>query len=136
MQLNSTQYGERLPDGSVRKPEVSALSGRPLVPGDPRITLGRFIIGVTASEWHNMSKAERVAMKAEWEQALSTVPEPEPLAQAGPDYDAMTVQELRQLAEGRGVDLSGRTRKEDIVQALRAEDVRARFAETPAGEES
>jgi hypothetical protein len=39
-----------------------------------------------------------------------------------PAYDALTVEDLRALAEERGVDLAGRTRKADIIAALREAD--------------
>ncbi len=37
-------------------------------------------------------------------------------------YEALTVADLRELAEQRGVDLDGITRKADIIAALEADD--------------
>lgn len=43
-------------------------------------------------------------------------------AESQPDYDDLTVAELKDLADERGVDLGGASRKADIIQALRADD--------------
>jgi hypothetical protein len=56
------------------------------------------------------------------EQSLGApLPEFDPAVQrdAAPVYEALTVDELKVLAAERGIDLTGRTRKAEIIAALR-----------------
>jgi hypothetical protein len=43
-------------------------------------------------------------------------------ADAGAGYDDMTVAELKELAEDRGVEFDSRAKKQDLVEALEAAD--------------
>lgn len=128
--LRENQFGITMPDGARRAPLVSALTGKQLEPGDMTLTLPgtRYVVGVKAMEWKRLKPAQRQAMKEEW---AREVPRQEPSLEGDlveQDYEAMTADELRSLAAERGVDLAGRGRgKEGIIQALRADDVRAQF---------
>jgi hypothetical protein len=125
--LHESQYGR---DGM--KPERSAISGRALAPEDVYTSVNGYKIGVKAVEWRNMSRAEKDALRAEWEANLpagagrASSAEPD-----APDYDALSMDELKALASERGVEISGRRSKDDIRQALRVADVTARFAPAP-----
>lgn len=125
--LDATQYGHV--DGAP--PEASALSGRPLKPGSPIIHLGDgYLVGVTPKEWRSMSGVEVEALKAEWAAQFAQA-KADTQASVPKSYDDMSLDELKQVAQDKGVDISGRKSKIDIAQALRVADVTARVAENP-----
>lgn len=43
--------------------------------------------------------------------------------EAEPDFSAMKVDELRAYAEGKGIDLGGAVKKDDIIKAIKAKPV-------------
>lgn len=125
--LHESQYGR---DGM--KPERSAISGRALAPEDVYTSINGYKVGVKAVEWRNMSRVEKDALRAEWTANLPSAPgSANPIEPDAPDYDAMTMAELKTLAADRGVDIGGRSSKEDVRQALRVADVAARFNPAP-----
>src|SRR5690606_5747860 len=111
--LSERQYGTVYPDGVVTEPELSALSGRRLEPGDVTIQIGAYRIGVTATEWRRLTPDQQAILRADWEHQL---PAAAPEAQDVVDYNAMTLDELKAHAGERGVDLTGRRSKESVVQ--------------------
>lgn len=138
--LNHTQYGERDADGRVvRLPENSAITGRPLEPGDVTVRLATgHLVGVKAREWRATRPNERQALRQTWQAQLAAVAAATAQVLAGPDYDSKTNAQLDALALERGVDMTGAARKEDKIARLRSADVGERFAsdtvELPQGE--
>jgi hypothetical protein len=125
--LDETQYGETREDGTVREPEGSVISGRPIKPGDVRVSFGdsRYFVMVKAFEWRKMTEPEQAAMRAFWRDLLPAgAPVPPKVEKT---YEDMTERELRQLGQDRGVKLSSRMGKDDLVNALRVADVTSRF---------
>lgn len=84
------------------------------------------------SEEENARRAG-LAQKAEAPGVAS--PEPADDTTTAPDYAIMSVDELRALAEERGVELGGAKRKTDIVELLREYDEIMAEGEQSAGED-
>jgi hypothetical protein len=124
------QYGQAQPDGTRTKPEVSAISGRPVLKGDPIITIGDYTVSVKADEWRRLTEAQRALLKAEWAELLPKpqAGEPEKTAYADLSFD-----DLKALATERGLDISGRRSSQSIVQALEADDIQKQLTAPPAG---
>lgn len=122
--LHETQIGR---DGA--KPEASAISGKALTPEDAYIGINGYWVGVKARELASMTPAEQKALRDEWASKLPAA-KAQPAEPDQPDYDAMTLDDLKSLATERGVDMAGRRSKEDFRQALRVADVTTRFTPT------
>lgn len=134
MTIDETRFGEIRPDGSVREPSVSVISGRTLGTGDVRVQIkgSRYFVRVKAFEWRNMNQAEKRAMRDEWDHQVPSGEAPE-IAPDQPAYDDMNMEELKAEAERRGVDLTGRrASKQHVADALRADDVARRFGPVSA----
>lgn len=125
--LHENQYGR---DG--RKPERSAISGRALAPEDVYTSINGYTLGAKAVEWRSLSLAEKRALKAEWANTLPTSASNSQAEPQRPDYDSMSLDELKAYAVEHEVDITGRRSKADIAQALRVADVSARFASPEA----
>lgn len=128
--LRSEQVGRYL-EGSVQEPARSALSGKPLAPGYAQINLGggRFV-RVAGGEWRGLTRAERDALKAEWQRHARDVDAAAGReAPADPELDALSFNELKALAASENIDISGRRSAEDVRHAIRSARVHARFAE-------
>lgn len=67
--------------------------------------------------------ADQLRVLAAWASAVADVLQPEIVEPAeGVMYPLMTVSELKTLADERGVDLAGASRKADIIATLEAAD--------------
>lgn len=119
--LHETHYGTHR-----RRPTYSAISGKPLDTGDALVKVGGYFIGVKASEWRSMTTEEKEAMRQEW---TAMLPAPEPVEPSAPVYEDMAFEDLKTLATERGIDITGRRSSSAVINALRAADVAARFAE-------
>lgn len=131
--LNENQIGVTNADGSRRLPEVSAISGLPLAPGDPTITFpdSPYFVRIQVSEWLRMNDAEREAMRAEWPRQFPAAPEPS--APTEPPLEDLSLDDLKALAATESIDLAGRSKKADIIAAIRVARVQARFNAPEAG---
>jgi len=118
MPLHEKQYS------NTGKPETSALSGKTLNPEDPYFQIKGYTLGVKARELWGLSAEEFEAMKTAWADDLPAAVEPEAVV---PAYEDLSFEDLKSLANKRGVDITGRRSKEDIRQALVAADVMERF---------
>lgn len=120
MTLHESQYGD-----ARRRPVNSALSGKPLDfgAGDVAIQINGYHLGVKASEWIRATPEQQAAALAQWAANL-----PEKASKAAPDqpaYDALSLADLKALAKTRGVDVSGKNTKPEIVQAFHFADLQA-----------
>lgn len=120
MPLHESQYGR-----NGMPAENSAISGKTLVGGDAFFQINGYSLGISAREFRSISAEEFDALKSEWAADLPAAVKPEALV---PAYDDMSLEELKAVASERKLDITGRRSKEDIKQALRAADVRERFA--------
>lgn len=126
--LTSEQVGLYRETG-VLEPSRSALSGKPLAPGYAQINLGggRFV-RVAGGEWRGLSQAEKTAMKATWQQEARTVMAERFPESAEPDFEAMTLTELKAYAAEHDIDLTGRQGSAETARtAIRVARVQARF---------
>lgn len=137
MALSDKQVGVSLSDGRTRYPQQSALSERPIVPGDVYITFPNkpHLLAVKATEWRRLTPGEKAAMRDKW---LRDLPTETPSAEGArrtdnvETYDAMTMNDLKAEVRRRDLDMTGRRSKADHVSALVADDVTRRFAGTAA----
>jgi hypothetical protein len=107
------------------------LSGKSLSPGYAQINLGggRFV-RVAGGEWSGLSQADKAAMKATWKQEVQSLVSARVAASAEPDFDGMTMAELKAFAAEHSIDLTGRqSSTESVRTAIRAARVTARFVE-------
>lgn len=120
--LNEKQLGQ-----NGRKPERCAISGRALEPEDIYFKINGRYVGIKPREWRALSSSEQQAMHAQW---TSDVPAEKARGAdvTSPDYEALSLAELKAQAEARGVDATGKASKSALIQALRVADVTARFA--------
>jgi hypothetical protein len=129
------RIGERRPSGDLaRDASVCFVTGKAIVPGDVTITLsGTHFIRVKAQVWAHLSRDEKDAVRTEaLSQAQSTASTQGVNASTLPDYDSMSVEDLRAKATERGIDLEGARNKSQIIARFRLADVQARFADIPA----
>src|SRR4051812_45898406 len=99
MALHESQYGR---DGLPA--ENSAISGKKLEAGDAFFQINGYSVGIKAREMHAITDAEFNALRAEWANnlpAAKAVVEPEV-----PVYEDLTFEELKALANERGVDIA------------------------------
>lgn len=131
--MNEKQIERRDADGNyIRRAERTMLTDKGITAGDVRVPVSDGLaVYVGAGAWRSLTRAEKDALKATWRnEAAAMFAEPdEPVV--SDDYDSFNVDDLRVQAQERGVSLRGMSRKEDIINALRAADISARFAPTP-----
>lgn len=125
MALHEKQMGQ-----NGQKPERCALSGRALLPEDIYFKVNGRYLGVKPRERKLLSASEWEAMMSKWEGEV-------PAAGAAivgivsPVYEEMSLEELKTLANERGVDIAGKRSKTDIANALRVADVAGKFTPVP-----
>ena len=106
---------ELLPDPSpYEAPDMAALIRQedgPMYVSPSRITRKGVLIAY-AGEVMTEREARRRGLEVEQ-------PEPEAVPEPAPDYDAMNVRELRELADSRGISAPKRARRADLLGLLR-----------------
>lgn len=121
--LNEQQIGQ-----NGRKPERCAISGRALDPEDIYFKVNGRYLGVKPREWRFLSQTEQDAMRAQWGSEVPADEAKNVAAVTSPDYEAQSLADLKALAEQRKVDITGKSGKPAIIQALRVADVSERFS--------
>jgi hypothetical protein len=130
-----SKFGERAVSGSlVQEATACFVTGKAVVPGDVTVMLSdRQFIRVKAEVWSHLGGAEKDAVKAEARsQAQGLTGAAKAVTPPLPDYESLSIDDLRAKATERGIDLEGARTKPAMISKLRFADMQARFADVPA----
>lgn len=128
--MQQNQIERRDEQGNItQRAEYTMLVERAVTSGDARVPLGPLVaVYVNAGAWRNSTAEEKTILKTDWKRQLENLEAGEIESSIVDDYDLLTIEGLRERAQGKGVSLRGITLKEDIINALRAADITARHA--------
>lgn len=133
--LDEKRYGEYYADGGKRDPDLSALSGKPLSTGHVTVMVSphHFVV-VNAAEKLALAPADWQAVKEDWKHQFADLKAsagPDVVESASPDFENMTIADLKTYAADNGIDLGARRSQAQIASGIRAAMAMRQF-DTPA----